>query len=241
LFDSVKTVLGAVLETVLPADCLVCNAILPWRQEGGVCLPCWERLRWDPLRQSPAPEARGRAGRRREAPMRVPVVSALEYCDEARRLVHALKFEGFDPLGEPLGRAGAERCGALLDALPPVDAVVPVPLHWTRRFRRGFNQAELLARGVARARGLPCATDLLHRAHRGRRQRGLSQRDRLSAFAGVFAASSSARGARVLLVDDVVTTGATIAACASALAAVGAVPAGAFTLARTPRRNRISP
>jgi len=223
LFEPVKALLGAVLETVLPADCLVCKAILPWRQEGGVCLPCWGRLRWDPLRQPPA-----------------HVVSALEYRDEARRLVQALKFEGFDPLGEPLGRAGAERCAALLDALAPVDVVVPVPLHWTRRLRRGFNQAELLARGVASARGLPCAPDLLRRVRRGRRQRGLSRQARRAAFAGVFAAPPQARGARVLLVDDVITTGATIAACAAALAAAGAVPAGAFTVARTPRLPRVS-
>ncbi|HET8948188.1 MAG TPA: phosphoribosyltransferase family protein, partial [Candidatus Polarisedimenticolia bacterium] len=237
LFDPVRAFLGAVLETVLPADCLVCEGILPWRQEGGVCLPCWRRLPWAPRRLSPGglPPAGGapQAG--------AAVVSALEYRDEARRLIHALKFDGFDPLGEPLGRAGAERCAALLDALPPADVVVPVPLHWTRRFRRGFNQAEMLACGVARARGLPCAADLLGRAHRGRRQRGLSQRERRAAFAGVFAAPASARGARVLLVDDVVTTGATIAACAAALEAAGAAPAGAFALARTPRLQRISP
>jgi len=223
LFEPVKAILGAVLETVLPADCLVCKAILPWRQEGGVCLPCWGRLPWAPRRQGPA------------------IVSALEYRDDARRLIQALKFEGFDPLGAPLGRAGAERCALLLDALPPADVVVPVPLHWTRRFRRGFNQAELLARGVARARGLPCAPDLLRRVRRGRRQRGLSRHARRAAFAGIFAAAPRTRGARVLLVDDVITTGATIAACAAALAAAGAAPAGAFTVARTPRRDRISP
>jgi ComF family protein len=227
LFEPVKALLGAVLETVLPADCLVCEGTLPWRQEGGVCLPCWERLPWAPRLQHPHP--------------RPAIVSALEYRDDARRLIHALKFEGFDPLGAPLGRAGAERCAPLLDALPPADVVVPVPLHWTRRFRRGFNQAELLARGVARARGLPCAPDLLRRVRRGRRQRGLSRHARRAAFAGVFAASPGARGARVLLVDDVITTGATIAACAVALAAAGAAPAGAFTVARTPRIHRVSP
>jgi ComF family protein len=242
LFEPVKAVFGAVLETVLPADCLVCEGILPWRQEGGVCFPCWDRLPWSPRAHAPGGGAARahatRGGRARGAHAPPAIVSALEYKDDARRLIQALKFAGFDPLGVPLGRACAARCAALLEDLPPADVVVPVPLHWTRRFRRGFNQAELLARGVASARGLPCVPDLLRRVRRGRRQRGLSRHARRAAFAGVFAASPPARGLRVLIVDDVVTTGATIAACAAALAAAGGAPAGAFTVARTPRLRR---
>jgi ComF family protein len=237
LFDPVRALLGAVLETVLPADCLLCEGNLPWRQEGGVCPACWQSLPWAPGLRRPPAGGPHRARGRRAGPA---IVSALEYRDEARRLVHALKFDGFDPLGAPLGRAGAERCAALLEALPPADVVVPVPLHWTRRFRRGFNQAERLAIGVARVRGLPCVEPLLRRVRRGRRQRGLTRGARRAAFNGVFAASPAARGLRVLLVDDVVTTGATIAACAAALEAAGAAPAVAFALARTPRRHGAS-
>jgi len=230
LFVKVSALFGAVLETVLPADCLVCDGLLPWSQEGGVCPACWDRLPWDP-RVLPAPggprppHGRGLAG----------IASAIEYRDEARRLVHALKFDRFDPLGAPLGRRAAERALALFAALPPADVIVPVPLHWTRRFRRGFNQSERLARGVARATGLPCAPRLLRRVRRGRRQRGLGIKARRGVFEGVFAASPDARGLRVLLVDDVVTTGATLAACAAALMNSGTRSVSGFCVARTPR------
>jgi ComF family protein len=223
LFVRVSALFGAVLETVLPADCLVCDGLLPWSQEGGVCPACWDRLPWDP-RVLPAPGGR-LAG----------IASAIEYRDEARRLVHALKFDRFDPLGAPLGRRAAERALALFATLPPADVIVPVPLHWTRGFRRGFNQSERLARGVARATGLPCSPRLLRRVRRGRRQRGLGIKARRGVFAGVFAASPDARGLRVLLVDDVVTTGATLAACAAALMDSGTRSVSGFCVARTPR------
>jgi len=223
LFVRVSALFGAVLETVLPADCLVCDGLLPWSQEGGVCPACWDRLPWDP-RVLPAPGGR-LAG----------IASAIEYRDEARRLVHALKFDRFDPLGAPLGRRAAERALALFATLPPADVIVPVPLHWTRSFRRGFNQSERLARGVARATGLPCAPRLLRRVRRGRRQRGLGIKARRGAFEGVFAASPDARGLRVLLVDDVVTTGATLAACAATLTDSGTRSVSGFCVARTPR------
>jgi ComF family protein len=225
LFEPVRSLLGAVLATVLPADCLVCARILPWRQEGGVCPACWQRLPWAPRLR----HARG-----------LGIASAIEYRDDARRLVHALKFERFDPLGAPLGRIGAARSAAVIAALPAAQVIVPVPLHWTRAFGRGFNQAEHLALGVARATGLECRPDLLRRPRRGRRQRGLGRSARRTAFAGVFVAAPRARGAHVLLVDDVVTTGATLQACAAALIAAGARSVGAFAVARTPRMRIFS-
>ncbi|HZN04745.1 MAG TPA: phosphoribosyltransferase family protein [Candidatus Polarisedimenticolia bacterium] len=228
MFVKVRTLFGAVLGTVLPADCLVCERLLPWSQEGGVCPACWDRLPW-------APRLLRRAACRPEAGGLWGIAAAIVYRDAARRLVHALKFERFDPLGPALGRRAAERSAALLGLLPPADVIVPVPLHWTRRFQRGFNQAEHLARGVARATGLPCEPRLLTRVRRGRRQRGLGHRARRGGFAGVFAAAPAARGARVLLVDDVVTTGTTIEACAAALGIAGTRTVSGFCVARTPR------
>ena len=235
MFDRVRSLLGAVLETVLPADCLVCEDLLPWKQEGGVCPGCWDRLPWAPLLQHAGGTPRGGATHGPGAPRPLAgIASAIEYRDSARRLVHALKFERFDPLGAPLGRIAAARASVALAALR-FDVIVPVPLHWTRRFQRGFNQADLLARGVASATGIPCAPSLLRRVRRGRRQRGLSRRARRAAFAGIFLASPRVRGARVLLVDDVVTTGATLQAAAAALDAAKAMSIAAFTVCRTPR------
>jgi len=216
-----------VFETLLPADCLLCGLWLPFRQEGGVCLPCWGRLPWRP------------GGR---APGRGPLdglVWGADYDGEFRRLIRIYKFERFDPLGKPLGRAAAGRLrGGRLDPRRAL-VVVPVPLHWTRRFSRGFNPAALLADGLAGALGLPVMRKALRRRRRGRRQVGLGRRERRRALAGVFVAprrgARPLRGRDVLLVDDVVTTGATLEACAEALRKAGARSVIGFALARTPR------
>lgn len=235
MFSILRSLCGAVLETVLPADCLLCEQILAFRQEGGVCPGCWNGLPWSPRLLPP-----GRDRDTNGAGALAGLASAIEYRDEARRLVHALKFERFDALGAPLGRRAAERGAPALAALSPFDVIVPVPLHWTRRIRRGFNQADLLAAGVARAIGLPCDPSLLRRVRRGRRQRGLGRRARRGGFDGVFAGSGAARGLRVLVVDDVITTGATIEACAAALAAAGTRTVSGFCVARTPRLRSFS-
>jgi ComF family protein len=229
-----------VLEGLLPADCLLCAGWLPWRQEGGVCAACWGHLAWAPG-----------AVRPRHSGLDA-VAWAADYGGAIRHLIHLLKFERFDPIGLPLGRAaaraallrgaaaGAHRAGAEAQvAAPPV--VVPVPLHWTRRWRRGYNPAALLASGVARELALPFAPNALVRRRRGRRQVGLGRRERLAALSGVFAArrfgAASLRGLPVLLVDDVVTTGATLEACASALRKAGATRVTALAIARTPKRT----
>jgi ComF family protein len=113
---------------------------------------------------------------------------------------------------------------------------VPVPLHWTRRLERGFNQADLLARGIARALDRPVEGSLLRRVRRGPRQLGLSRRERRRVLRGVFAAAPAARGRRILLIDDVVTTGATLEAGALALRRAGARSVVAFAICRTPTR-----
>ena len=222
-----------VLEGLLPADCLLCAGWLPWRQEGGVCTACWERLAWAP-------------GVLRPRRSNLDALAwAGDYGGEIRRLVHLLKFERFDPIGAPLG-AAASRAALLrlaaagVPAAPP-PVVVPVPLHWTRRWRRGYNPAALLAEGVARELALPIRCGALLRRRRGRRQVGLGRRERLAALAGVFAArrfgAGSLRGRSVLLVDDVVTTGATLEACAAALRSAGATRVTALAIARTPKRT----
>jgi len=245
--DPWRAPLGALarflLESLWPADCLLCGGWLRWRQHGGVCDACWGALPWTP-----------RARPLRHGPL-AAVVWAGDYGGALRRLVRALKFEGFDPLGVPLGRAAAAQVGPLVAAaiagagIPAPDLVVPVPLHWTRRWRRGFNQSLLLAEGVAEGLRLPLSTAALARQRRGRRQMGLRRRDRLVALEGVFSAPSTPRlrprtrplaGRTVLLVDDVTTTGATLEACARVLRRAGARAVIGCAIARTPRDARRS-
>ncbi|MGM0584899.1 MAG: double zinc ribbon domain-containing protein [Pseudomonadota bacterium] len=116
------------------------------------------------------------------------------------------------------------------------DLIVPVPLHWRRLLSRRFNQAAELARRVARESGAPWAPTLLRRVRATGMQRGLTREERRENLSGAFAVAPRGadrlRGARVLLVDDVYTTGATLSGCAEALRAAGAARVDALCLAR---------
>ncbi len=160
------------------------------------------------------------------------------YEDRLRELIHLFKYGRIRPLGRRLGEwlAGA----APLDQA--FDIVVPVPLHWRRRWQRGFNQSELLASAVARRFAAP-----LVRALRRRRatlvQAGLSNAGRRENVAGAFSVKrrEAVEGRRILLIDDVMTTGATAAACAFALKRAGARYVALLTLARVDRRVSAPP
>jgi ComF family protein len=153
-----------------------------------------------------------------------------------RELLHLLKYEGVTPVAARLG-------GALSRAVPrdtAFDAIVPMPLHWWRRWRRGFNQAELLADEVARRLGLPLEKPVKRRRLTGS-QTGLTAGARRRNVAGAFRVLKPERvaGKRLLLVDDVLTTGATANACAAALKSAGARYVAVLTLARADRRARV--
>ena len=152
-----------------------------------------------------------------------------------RELIHLYKYGRVRTLTEPLG-------GLLGRALPRdrhFDLVTAVPLHWRRRWQRGFNQAELLAREIARKSGVPFAV-ALRRVKSTRAQAGLSNTARRrnvgAAFALRHGLGGTLAGKRVLLIDDVMTTGSTAAACARALKDAGAARVELLTVARVDRR-----
>jgi ComF family protein len=162
-----------------------------------------------------------------------------EYTGALRRLIHLLKYHGVKALKEPFGRW-------LAQSLPldeRVDLVVPVPLHWWRRYRRGFNQSEVLGQEIARRTGLLCSSQALRRTVSTPPQARMSARQRRRNVASAFTVPDSAlvRGRTILLVDDVLTTGATLGACAKALKKAGARRVVALTLARVDRRAHVEP
>jgi predicted amidophosphoribosyltransferase len=161
--------------------------------------------------------------------------AAVSYDGPARALVRALKFGGAVRVVDAMAaQMAANAPPGLLEGV----TLVPVPLHRARRRRRGFNQAEELAYALGARSGLPVA-DCLERPGGAARasQVGRGRGDRLTALAGSVRMRAGAPvPLRALLVDDVVTTGATLAACAAALASQGVREVKAVAYARTPGR-----
>lgn len=154
--------------------------------------------------------------------------AALRYEGVGKEIVHSLKYGGYTTLVE---RLAAPLMAEVVDRKRRFDAVVPVPLHRSRLRRRGFNQAELLARGVARRLEAPVSAKL-EAVRRTRDQVELSAGERRANVEGAFSARARVRGT-ILLVDDVFTTGATMSSCANTLVRAGADEVHALSLCRT--------
>jgi len=154
------------------------------------------------------------------------------YDGALRQLIHLFKYERIRTLARPL----AEYLAAAYPRDQRFAALVPMPLHWRRYWSRGFNQSALLARELGRRLGIPVLA-AVRRQRATAPQAGLTNSRRRLNVAGAFVADpEAARGGRLLLIDDVLTTGATASACARALKRGGAAYVAVLTLARADRR-----
>ena len=211
--------LARLLSLVAPPLCLGCGGAV--RSHQPLCRECLGDLRW---LSSEQPAGAG-----------VPVWAVVGYEGPARALVRALKFRGAVRLVDTMAaQMAANAPPGVLEGR----SLVPVPLHAARRRRRGFNQAEKLAHALARRTGLQ-VDDCLERTYGSAHasQVGMTRDGRLAALEGSIRLRPGAPvPLRPLLVDDVVTTGATLAACAAALASAGVREVGAVVYARTPGR-----
>jgi ComF family protein len=225
------------VETLLPASCRLCLHPLPaGGTRAGVCPTCWRSVATHggplcPRCGTPEViEATTCLDCRSSAPPWHAAVSVGPYQGPLRELVLLLKNHACDELAVPLGEllvAAMRREGWSAPS-----AVTAVPTPWLRRLRRGYNQAELLSRQVAHRLNRPHRALLARR--RGGTQRGLRRAARLALSSAVFCSTGPAAGT-VLLVDDVVTTGATLEACTRILLRAGAEDVVVATLARAAR------
>ncbi len=242
----------ALLAVAWASRCVACEAPLDSPTRGLVCAPCLEQipriappvcsrcgLPLTPVEIDTEPEGKARCPAcLRDGGPPTPRRAAGLHDGPLRAMIHALKYGGRRSLAHPL--AGMLR-EAAADWLGHADAVVPVPLHPLRRWRRGFNQAH----DIAARLGIPVMLPI-RRARHTRPQMALPRSVRLRAVRGAFTltrntagrAPAAIRNKKILLVDDVITTGATVEACAALLRDAGAADVRAIGIAFAPRWDR---
>jgi ComF family protein len=228
-----------VLDLALPPLCAACRE--PVAGEG-VCPACWAKLAFIappwcerlgiPFVYDPGPGVLSMEAIA-DPPAYARARAAVRYDEVAKTLVHGLKYQDRADLVPVMGRWMA-RAGS--DLLAEADLIVPVPLHWRRGWSRRYNQSGALARAVSRHGARPVAFDVLRRVKPTAQQVGLSRAERARNVQGAFAVLPAQRprvhGRRVLLIDDVLTSGATVDACARTLLRAGAGAVDVLVFAR---------
>lgn len=223
--------LKAAGDLLLPRKCIVCGKKLIL-YEKHLCIPCladlpltrfWNRShnpmadKFNDVLERSLAEAFDRGDCRQE---RYAYACALFFYDtegEYRQIPQQIKYMGNMQAGKHFGRMlGRKLAGSPL--YQDVDCIIPVPLHWRRKWKRGYNQAEVIAEGIASVMGAPLRTDVLKRTRNTKTQTRLDVGSKSRNVKGAFEASGTVKDCRhILLVDDIFTTGATLHACFEAL------------------------
>lgn len=227
ILRQLRSFLQLPVDFIYPPLCLLCDAYLRPEEEliCGICLRH--------LPQLEAPDIPSTALR---TPLRQPLyfdraIALYDYQESVGTLIHFFKYRGGRALAKPFGKALGE---AILDGGYDARAIIPVPLHPARQRERGYNQSELLARGIATVSGIPLWPAALRRTIATPPQARMGRTKRLGNLRGAFASTETAslKDGTFLLVDDVLTTGHTLDECARILMQHGATQVIAVTIAR---------
>ncbi|HEY1980818.1 MAG TPA: ComF family protein [Xanthobacteraceae bacterium] len=244
---ALRTVLRATLDLALPPLCPACREPVEGR---GLCPACWSKLSFItrpycerlgiPFVYDPGPGILSMEAIA-DPPAYHRARAAVRFDDVARALVHALKYGDRLDLAPMMGRWVSQ---AGRELLAEADALVPVPLHWRRLWARRFNQSAMLAAAIAKESGVPIAAGALKRVKPTVQQVGLSRTERAQNVQGAFRVppegNAVVRGRRLVLVDDVLTSGATVDGCARALLRAGAANVDVLIFARVAEAIRTS-
>jgi ComF family protein len=246
LADAARAVFGLAVGVALPRLCAACRDPVG---DDGLCPVCWSKLSFiaPPYCERlgiPFPFDHGPGVLSLEAIADPPAYhrarAAVCYDDVARALVHSLKYADRLDLAPTMGRWMAQ---AGRELLREADLIVPVPLHWRRQWARRFNQSALLGEIVGKASGVAVGHATLKRVKATVQQVGLARSERARNVQGAFRVPDEARiqvaNRRLVLIDDVLTSGATIEACAKALLRAGAADVDVLVFARVVMPARI--
>lgn len=238
LVNAGKVIWRAILQGLVPARCLVCH--IGVQDAASVCVSCWQKLK---LLEEPLCDVMGTAFAydQGEGALSAQAISypplwnksraAMVFDENSKGFVHAFKYGDRGEAGLFMVRM-MQRAGASLIA--QADVIVPVPLHWTRLWKRRFNQAAFLAQHIAENKAKPYEPQLLKRMRATPQQVGLKAVERHRNMRKAFMVKdpqAKIAGKIVLLIDDVRTTGATISACTVALKQAGALQVFVLTFA----------
>jgi ComF family protein len=231
----VSSILEPILQFVYPPLCLACGETLEGH-ERLVCGSCWQSI--ETVHAEDDEYQRFLAKLTSDG-----IISGLfspfyfEKEGKLQTIIHGLKYQGYTSLGVKAGRKVGDRIESAND-LPKADVLLPVPLHPLKKRERGYNQSELICQGIQEVTRIPVRADLLRRRKYTVSQTQLSFDERKENVGDAFEINEKRRddisGKSFIIVDDVITTGSTINACANALAAAGAksVHAAAIALAK---------
>jgi ComF family protein len=245
--EAVRAVLRTALDLALPPLCPACREPIEGR---GLCPACWSKLSFItrpccerlgiPFVYDPGPGILSMEAIA-DPPAYHRARAAVRFDDISRALVHGLKYgdrlELAPMMGRWISRAGRE-------LLAEADALVPVPLHWRRLWARRFNQSAMLAAAISAESGVPIAGGALKRVKPTVQQVGLSRSERAQNVQGAFRVPPEGKpaviGRRLIVVDDVLTSGATVEGCARALLRAGAANVDVLIFARVADPARTS-
>ncbi len=212
--------LSAPLDMMAPRVCLVCGCAIP---EGSLCRSCLDSLPLAPAKE----EVYLRFTKMAREKVCVSAACALmSFSDDKayRNIIHGLKYSGIRSIGMEFGAMLASRL--ISEEMTGYDLVVPLPIHAAKKRERGYNQSDLIAEAIASALGIPAEKNLVKRAVYTRTQTSLGAESRAGNVESIFLPKKNTaarlKGKRVLLADDVITTGATVNSCAEALLIGGA-------------------
>jgi ComF family protein len=239
-YQVIRKSVGIALDLLLPPTCVSCERLLDAGERGLVCGRCWVRLAPLPSPQCVRcghPCLEPRCSWCSLLPLYVHTVRSVcwTHAGTGSAIVHALKYRGWHAVARDMAERMA-RVSWPPDGLASPKALVPVPLSTARTRERGFNQSERLAHFLGERWSAPVWRDVLERTRATETQTQLTPEERLANVAGAFRVSDAGRlrNAHLILVDDVVTTGSTLNACAETLFAAGARVISYVTFGRAP-------